>query len=262
MVILVDNKFTYLIGCIFLFAIFIYLIFCVIKELRLYKNFDLSKKMDLKKYNKIQDVKTRIIAYIILSICIGLLSILALFNLPKIITGFYDNNFIIHECEITDYLYNGVGNPDMLSCKNDNLEINGIEFYSRAESIDEDSIGNYICIKIKPNRGNAEIIKMSNEHNLSCDEFYWQNKNEKNEVNYNYSIVKCEISKYEKNRINCRINNKIYLKEIDLLNNEPIKKHNKICLKYYWNNNTGEVLYSDDSNKKFSCDDYIEQEEK
>lgn len=256
-----STKFLLFVGIIFLLGFIIALLKSIYKDIKKYKSFDVTN-VNAKIYYERQQCKEKIITMII-----GLIIVIAFFlyciiNLPKKIVGTYDNNYMIEKCQIVDYIEKPKGAYNEMSCHSDNFDITNDSFVNKSgEEFYYDDIGKYACIKYYPDMYVVEIMKISDNENLICDNFYWPGKNINDKTNYNYSVIKCNIKKNDNGKINCEFEGTVKINNVKLLNEKDIKEKSHVCLKYYWDNNTGEILYKNDNSKNFNCDSYLKTEE-
>lgn len=247
------------VGIIFVFGLIIALLKSLYNEIKKYKSFDITN-MNTKLYYERQQCKEKIITMIIGFIVLFVLFIFSIIYNPKIIVGTYDNNYMIEKCEITNFIEKTKGAYNEMSCHSDNFDIANESFINASnEKFDYDDIGKYACIKYYPETYLIEI-KQIGDGDMNCDKFYWPGHDIDDNTNYNYSVIKCNVKKNDNGKINCVYENNTKINNVTLLNDKDIKEKNYVCLKYYWDNNTGEILYKND-NKNFNCDKYLKQEE-
>lgn len=257
---MVENKFLIVIILIVIPAFLIYFCVCfykLLKKLKKLKKSMESDKKNLKIYSEYQRHKYSVIAYVILMPIVFILLIYGFLDNSKRLTGIYDNNYMIQKCEITE-VDEGRSRADKISCKNENFYTK----YTVVEygDLDYEDERKYACIKYYPNVEVAEVLRIDNKDNLSCEEFYWPKENDKS-TNLNYSVLKCDVNAINSNIIDCSIESSTKISNIKIENEKNIKEKDGICLKYYWSDNTGKILEVNQSNENFSCDKYIKQEE-
>ncbi len=241
-----------------IYLIYFFVSLCkVIKKFKKLKKSIESDKKSINKYKEYQWHKYGLIVWIILFPIIFILLTIMVLDYTKRLTGIYDNNYIIQKCKIVD-VDEGRSNSDKISCKNDNL--NTKHTVVEYGDLEYEDMGKFACIKYYPNIEVIEILKKDDKDNLSCEGYYWSKENSKS-TNLNYSVLKCDSISINNNIIDCSIGSSTKISNIKIENEKNLKEKDGICLKYYWNNNTGEILEVNKSNKNFSCDKLIKQEE-
>lgn len=256
-----STKFLLFVSILVFFGLIISLFKNLYKEIKKYKSFDVTN-VNAKIYYERQQCKEKIIAMTIGFIVLCVFFICSVIYFPEIISGTYDKNYMVEKCEITNFIEKTKGAYNEMSCHSDNFDITNDSFVNESgDKLYYDDIGKFACIKYYPDGPIIEIMRIGDNENLTCDDFYWSGHTSNDKTNYNYSVIKCDVKKNNNGIINCEFEGTVKINNVKLLNEKDIKEKSHVCLKYYWDNNTGKILYVNDTNKNFNCDRYLKTEE-